>query len=44
MEKLVDKLVDECTENIDEVKIVESTLTENTLNAVLAYFTMCCFQ
>ena len=42
--KLVDKLVDECTENIDEVKIVESTLTENTLNAVLAYFTMCCFQ
>ena len=27
--KLVDKLVDECTENIDEVKIAEVTLTEN---------------
>ena len=24
-----DKLVDECTENIDEVKIAEVTLTEN---------------
>ena len=27
--KLVDKLVDECTENIDKVKIDEVTLTEN---------------
>ena len=27
--KLVDKLVDECTGNIDEVKIAEITLTEN---------------
>ena len=27
--KLVDKLVDECTENIDEVKTAEVTLTEN---------------
>ena len=27
--KLVDKLVDECTENIDELKIAEVTLTEN---------------
>ena len=27
--KLVDKLIDECTENIDEVKIAEVTLTEN---------------
>ena len=27
-QKLVDKLVDECTENIDEVKIAEVTLTE----------------
>ena len=27
--KLVDKLVDECTENIDEVGIAEVTLTEN---------------
>ena len=27
--KLVDKLVYECTENIDEVKIAEVTLTEN---------------
>ena len=27
--KLVDKLVDECTENIDEVKIGELTVTEN---------------
>ena len=27
--RLVDKLVDECTENIDEVKIAKVTLTEN---------------
>ena len=27
--KLVDKLVDECTENIDEVKIAKVTLTKN---------------
>ena len=27
--RLVDKLVDECTENIDEVKIAKATLTEN---------------
>ena len=27
--KLVDKLVVECTENIDEVKIAEVTLTKN---------------
>ena len=26
---MVDKLVDECTENIDEVKTAEVTLTEN---------------
>ena len=26
---MVDKSVDECTENIDEVKIAEVTLTEN---------------
>ena len=27
-EKLVDKLVEECTENIDETKLVEKTLSE----------------
>ena len=27
--KLVDKLVDECTETIEEVKLAEMTLTEN---------------
>ena len=36
--KLVDKLVVECTEIIDEVKIAEVTLTENCVNTVLA----CC--
>ena len=35
--RLVDKLVEECNENIDEeVKI--------KVNAVLAYYTLCCFQ
>ena len=28
---MVDKSVDECTENIDEVKIAEVTLTKNML-------------
>ena len=28
MKKLVDKLVEECTKNIDEVKIAEKTLFE----------------
>ena len=27
--KLVDKLVEECNENIDKIKIAEITLTEN---------------
>ena len=37
--KLVDKLVEECTENIDEIKIVKISM-----NAVLTYCTLCCFQ
>ena len=28
-QKLVDKLVEECTENVEEAKIAEITLTEN---------------
>ena len=28
--KLVDKLIDECTETVEEVKLAKITLTENT--------------
>ena len=47
--KLVDKLVEECTENIVEVKIAEITLKscaqlKITINAVLARCTLCYFQ
>ena len=37
--KLVNKLVEECNEIIEEVKIVKIRI-----NAVLAYCTLCCFQ
>ena len=35
--KIVDKLVEECTENIEETKLVKKTLdkNENKINAVL---------
>ena len=42
--KLVDKLVEECTENIDEVKIAEMTLTENIHKCSSCTCTLCCFQ
>ena len=38
--RLVDKLVGECAESIDEVKIVSES--KNTFNS--AYCTLCCFQ
>ena len=38
--KLVNKLVEECNEIIEEVKIVR----EIRINAVLAYCTLCYFQ
>ena len=38
--KLVDKLVEECTENIDEVKIVGMTLFERENECVCPY-TLC---
>ena len=37
--KLADKLVEECTETVKEVKIAKIKI-----NAVLAYCTLCCFQ
>ena len=37
--RLVDKLVEECSENVDEVKIVKIKI-----NVVLAYCTLLCFQ
>ena len=43
--KLVDKLVAECTENIDEVKIAEITSTElhsaGHENVCLCFYTLC---
>ena len=38
--KLVDKLVAECTENIDEVKIAEITVAEHE-NVCVFYYTVC---
>ena len=35
------RLVDECTENIDEVKIAEVIVTENICKCIC---TWCCFQ
>ena len=41
--KFLDKLVDECTETIDEeTNLVKITSTKCKHN--LAYFTVCCFQ
>ena len=40
--KLVDRLVEECSENIEKTKIVEYKSVENI--DVLARFTLCCFQ
>ena len=42
--KIVYKLVEECTENIDEVKIAEMTLTENIHKCSSCTCTLCCFQ
>ena len=40
--KLVDKLVEECTENIDEVKIAEMALLSLEMSVyVLAQFVLC---
>ena len=43
---LVNKLVEECTENIEETRLVEitSAKNENKQNAVLARCTLFCFQ
>ena len=35
--KLVDKLIEECTENIDEVKIAEKALLEHGNECVYSY-------
>ena len=37
---MVDKLVDECTESIDEVKIAEVTLTEKVLAYCIVLFSI----
>ena len=42
--RLVDKLVEECTENVKEEEIAKITLTENCTNAVLACCTLRYFQ
>ena len=43
---LADKLAEECTENIEETRLVEiiSAKNENRQNAVLARCTLFCFQ
>ena len=42
--KLVDKLAEKCTGNIEETRLVEITLAENVQNVVLARSTLYCFQ
>ena len=44
--KLVDKLVEECTENVEDVKLAKLTSNENKnkLNTTLAHCTLCYFQ
>ena len=47
--KLVDKLVEECTETNDEVKLAKITLAgkkkkKKSINAVLAHCALCYFQ
>ena len=44
--KLVDKLVEEYTENIEETRLVEKTLEKMKINrnAFLAHYTLCYFQ
>ena len=53
MKKLVEKLIDECTENIDEVKIAEMALNAcnsiecnsvENIHKVLSHCTLCYFQ
>ena len=39
---MVDKLVEECAETIEEVKIAAKN--EHKINVVLAYCTLSCFQ
>ena len=43
---LVDKLVQECTENVEEVKLanITSAEDENSINAVFSHCTLCYFQ
>ena len=42
--KLVDKLVEECTENVEEVKLAKTSLTELKISVnVLAHCTLCYF-
>ena len=44
--KLVNKLIDECTETVDEAKLSKITLAEdeNIINKNFADCTLCCFQ
>ena len=44
--RLVDKLAEECTENVKETRLVEitSAKNENKHNVVLAHCTLCYFQ
>ena len=39
--KLVDKLVEECTETVEEVKITENENENTHANAILAYCKLC---
>ena len=44
--RIVDKLIEECTETVEEVKIAKIThlKTKTSINAVLAHCALCCFQ
>ena len=38
--RLVDKLVEECTENIDETRLVAITSLKSNVNTILAHCTL----
>ena len=38
--KLVDKLVEECTENIEETRLVEKTATKNKCSSCIVYIVL----
>ena len=42
--RLVNKLIDECNETIDEVKLIQITIAEIVININFAYCILCCFQ